>query len=185
MADKAHLLADFQLLLGQNHAVLMALLPHLLDAQQELLLGGGLHQDVVEQLRNAWKGGQGLVTALVPPVSGVGEAHRCYLVVKLPLRMSSSGGGAEIGRWWLLCLRRWRSWSLSAPNHLLLGGGGGALHVLLVVGVQADVGDLAQAVAYATFYILPLCVALAFDVVRLLAPHSKAVPLVGDGHPAS
>ncbi len=41
VADKAHLLADLQLLLGQNHAVLPAPLPHLLDAQQELLLGGG------------------------------------------------------------------------------------------------------------------------------------------------
>ncbi len=63
-------------------------------------------------------------------------------------------------------------------------GGAGALNVLLVVGVQADVSDVAQAVAFATFYILPLCVALVFDVVGLLAPHSKAVPLVGNGHPA-
>ncbi len=65
--------------------MLSAPLQHLSDALQELLLGGGLDEDVVDQLQDARVAGQGLVAALSPPVSRGGEPHWGHLVVEFPL----------------------------------------------------------------------------------------------------
>ena len=72
----------------------------------------------------------------------------------------------------------------AAYRLFLRGGGAGALCVFLVEGVEADVGDVAHAVAAAPLHVLPLGVALALDVVGFRTPHAEALPLVGDGHPA-
>ncbi len=53
-----------------------------------------------------------------------------------------------------------------------------------IIGVEADVGDVAHAVTAAPFNIFPVGVALTLDVVGFCAPHAKALPRVGDGHPA-
>ncbi len=84
------------------------------------------------------------------------------------------GGGRGTRRWQLLALRGGARGLCAAYRLFLRGGGAGALCVLLVVGVKADVGDVSHAVAAATLHVLPLSAALALNVVGFRAPQAEA-----------
>ncbi len=152
MAGEAHGRADLKLLLAEYEAGLMALAEDLRDAEEEDIPGGGLEEDIVDQLENPWQAGEGGVTTLTPPIARRAQPHQDHAIVESSLREQEGGQFLAAGRQGHLEVVPMKGVELRKPpgagrDALYNGiGGGEGVDQQLDVGVQRrEVGNQSDA----------------------------------------